>query len=110
MSAVLREGVSEAFVVLAELCVAVAGEGIARRPGIFEYQIDADWSLAFNGSTHEARTLRDIEIPPLHFYLECRGWPAGYVGMDGGMLLAGGEADLIDKAQAAIARQKAGTS
>jgi hypothetical protein len=86
--------ISAMFNKVCELAMALGWENIALQPGCQSHQVDERWWFAIN--PHPEPTACEgvaTKIPPYCIYLKFNGWPAGIVGMHGGMMAAGGTAN-----------------
>jgi len=98
---------SEVFVRIAELALALGVRGIGNLPGCWEHDVDGVWWIAMNGRATAAKCSRGPEVAPFTAYVEFNGWPAGLVTPGGGVIAAGEAANeraLIEALVAATTR------
>lgn len=97
-------GISEAYVKVAELAAALGARDIKKLPGCWSHKIDERWKIDINGKD------RAIDgIPPYHVAIEYNGWPAGILSPVGGLIAAGegaNESTFIDALDKAISAAK----
>ncbi len=98
--------ISEVFSKIVHLAQAVKAKPMNKYAACWEHRIDDDWSIAVNGHPTQKETEGGCTVPPFSAYIEWNGFPAGILGMNGGMLVAGSGANedtLIEALDAAIA-------
>jgi hypothetical protein len=81
--------------------------GINKLPGCLEIQVDEHWWFAINAHREATDTTEGSTVPPGSIYFVFNGWPAGFVGMNDGVLCAGAagnEEELLKAIDAAILR------
>lgn len=100
----MSEPVSVAFMLIADLCVALGATPLSKHAGCWEYNLGRRWLLAVNGHRTPTKTRAGLEVPPFHAYVERRGWPEGLLTQFGGAMVGGLEAedDLIAELKRAI--------
>ena len=94
-----------AYAKVGELAQALGVRNINELEGCWEHQINDQWWIAVNGHKAEVRCSKGGRVPSFECYVEFNGWPAGVIGLDGGLIAAGDEANedaLIAALQIAI--------
>lgn len=95
---------AEAYVRLCAMSLSLKGGCIGDIDGCWEHKINDAWWVAANGHTVEMECSRGVTVPPFHFYVVHRGWPAALIGPYGGPIIGDDgtlEDDLIQVALAA---------
>lgn len=87
------EGVSQTFLVIADLANAMGVSPINKLPGLWEVELDERWRIWVNAKTEKLKTARGVEVMPFHCYVEFNGWPAGTFSPYGGVIAAGSVAN-----------------
>lgn len=80
---------TEVFSKIVSLCLALGCRDIVKQPGCQEFQIDEHWWFALNPHFEPVLCGSGKEVPSGSAYFEFNGWPAGFVGLDGGVIAAG---------------------
>ena len=91
----MSDTVSEAFVLIVDLALKQGRRNI--KDQVVDVAVDDTWKVRVNGCSVEREN-----IPPFHAYVEFNGWPAGFIGTDGGGVIAAGEAANEDALIAAL--------
>ena len=84
----LEMQLSEAFVKICGLAIALGHESLNEHEGLCEFPVNAHWALAMNG--HNS-TVDDV--PAFNVRIEFNGWPVGILGPSGGVIAAGSAAN-----------------
>ena len=101
--------VSEVFSLVCELGIALGVRNINTLVGCWEHQVDEHWAIALNAHDHEVECSHGTKVPGFCCYLQFNGWPAGFVGPQGGTMAAGSIANenlLCDALRNAIEKAK----
>lgn len=81
--------VSEAFDVLAELCIALDAAPLTQFPGCWELQVDPQLWIAVNGHNETKQSSDGTNVEPFHCIVTYNGWPAGIINPFCGILATG---------------------
>lgn len=97
------------FEVLVDFAYSLGGRSIKDLPGCWEHRWMHDrkeWLVATHAGEGPRKTSTGAEIGPGLFFVECNGWPAGIVEMNGWTIAAG---SVINEAafRAAVAAARA---
>jgi hypothetical protein len=80
--------VGEAYAKILELGAALGAKRIDLLPGCWSRDFGPGWRVAVNG--HDTPTDHDgASIPPCEAFVWWQGWPAGSIGLHGGIIAAG---------------------
>ena len=104
---------TEVFVKVVELGIALGWKSIKDRPGCTEHQVDDEWWFAINPHGEECKCSKGATVPAGHVYLQFNGWPFGLVNCEEGMCGFGAVANegvLIEALERATERVKNGSS
>lgn len=96
--------VSEVWVELLALCERLEVKDIGSLMGCWEHQIDDLWWVSINGHPKDIHNSHGTLVPKFEACFEYNGWPAGIVGLRGGVVAAGSGANentLIEALKAA---------
>jgi hypothetical protein len=99
----MADQVSELFKLIADLAIARNLHPLHKHPDCCEIVVDENWTIAVNGH-REPRKYKDVTVEPFCAYVEWCGWPAGIIGIAGGMIAAG---ELANEAALCEALKKA---
>lgn len=91
--------VSEAFLLIMELGLALGVNPVTQFAGCWEHRLGERWLVALNGHRTLVTTSTGAEVPPFHVYVERDGWPVGLLTPFGGTMLPGLEDELIAELQ-----------
>lgn len=84
--------ISEAFMAVADLCLALDDAPLTKHEGCWEHQVDDHWWIAVNGHQEPRLMQKHPTLEPLkpfHAFVEWNGWPAGLMTPTGGCIAAG---------------------
>ena len=96
-------GVSEAYLLIPDLAIALGADPISKHVGCWEYKLGGRWLLAVNGHRTPTQTSTGHDVPPWHAYVERDGWSGGLLSPSGGTTIdAEAEDDLIAELKLAI--------
>lgn len=70
---------------------------ISMKEGLWKKEVDKTWTIKCNGKTEEVES-----VPPLSWYIEFNGWPAGVIGLLGDGVLCAGEAGNEENLRTAL--------
>lgn len=93
------EKIPEVFLAVADLAKARALKPANQYPGCMEIEVDEHWWIALNGHREAMACSKGPVVDSFTMYVEFNGWPAGVVGIDGGVLVGGeraNEATLLE--------------
>lgn len=85
--------IAESFKKSIDLFIAHGFANIRELPGCAELQVNDCWWIAINGHQEKMKCSKGPEVPPFQLYVEYCGWPAGFIGKDGGVIAAGAVAN-----------------
>jgi hypothetical protein len=93
ISAFGKRPVSEAFDLIAQVVIKLGAAPLNRHEGCFEFALDEMWRISINGHLTPHKVSGGAEVPPGNAYLECNGWPAGFIDPFGGMIVGGANSE-----------------
>jgi hypothetical protein len=85
--------VTEAYLLIAELCIALDAAPLSKHAGCWEERIDAHWDIAMNGHKKPMQSSYGAEVAPFCAYLRYNGFPAGIASPNGGIIANGSMAN-----------------
>jgi hypothetical protein len=103
-----EQSLSEVFVRVCDLGIALGWNSIKDLPGCTEHQIDGAWWFAINPHNEVVKCSHGPEVRPYTIYFEFNGWPAGAIRATGGWVAAGtlaNENTLLEAIEKAIEKE-----
>lgn len=97
----MKAQISEAFLGVVNLGLALGLKNLHKLPGCWEYQVDEEWWISLNGHTSTVKNSHGVDVPPFNVMVEFLGWPAGSLDHIEGILPAGKEDGFIAALKAA---------
>lgn len=101
---------SEAFMVVVQLGLALGKRDMSKLPGCWEHQVDEQWWIALNPHDGNEKCSTGAAVPGFSIYIRFNEWPAGLIDPRSGVIAAGAAANedsFIAAVQAATAKAEA---